>query len=48
MVLECCSKVFATLVVFRLLLQSVFFVVLCYGGPGRLLWDCKTFVEVKD
>ena len=34
--LECYSKVFAALVVLRLLLQSVSFVILCSGGPGRL------------
>ena len=36
MVLECCSEVFAVLVVPGLLLQLVSFVVLCCGGPGRL------------
>ena len=40
-VLECCSKVFAALVVPGLLLQSVTFMVLCCGGPGRLHLVCE-------
>ena len=43
-VLECCSEVFAVLVVPGLLLQLVSFVVLCCGGPGRLHLVCQISV----
>ena len=37
--LGCCSRVFIAAVDFSLLLQAVSFMVVCFGGPGRLFCD---------
>ena len=48
MVLECCSEVFAALLIPGLLLQSASFVVLCCDGPGRLHLVCEISVWLEN